>query len=319
MRVVVSGGTGLVGKALAHARVARGDQVVILTRGPARDLAHACSECGAGGKVEFVSWTPEQAGPWMDIVDGADAVVHLAGASVADERWTDERKRLLRSSRIESARLLAEAIAKAKAKPSVFISVSGVGHYGMKTGDEIVTEESPAGDDFLATLTSDWEAAAKPAEDAGVRVVHPRFGLVLGRGGGLYQKLAPIFKAFAGGPLGDGKQYVPWVHLRDVVRALEAMIERSDLVGAYNLTAPEPVTMNSFADALGASLNRPSLMRVPPFAIKMAMGAEAAQAVLTGQRAIPKRLVDAGFAFVFPDLRSALADLASDTREVANA
>ena len=266
-----------------------------------------------------MTWTPEAAGPWMDVVDGADAVVHLAGASIADQRWTDERKHLLRSSRIESARLLAEAIARAKAKPSVFISVSAVGHYGMKTGDEIVTEESPVGDDFLATLTADWEAATKAAEDAGVRVVHPRFGLVLGRGGGLYQKLVPIFKAYAGGPLGDGKQYVPWVHLRDVVRALEAMIERSDLVGAYNVTAPEPVTMNAFADALGASLNRPSLMRVPAFAIKMAMGAEAAQAVLTGQRATPKRLVDAGFAFVFPDLRSALADLAADTREVADA
>lgn len=249
----------------------------------------------------------------MDAVDGADAVVHLAGASVAGERWTAARKRVLRSSRVASGKLLADAIAKAARRPSVFLSVSGVGHYGMKTGDEIVTEESPAGDDFLATLTSEWEAATKAAAEVGVRVVHPRLGLVLGRGGGLYQKLAPIFKAFAGGPLGDGKQYVPWVHVRDVVRALEAMIERSDLAGVYNVTAPEPVTMNAFAGALGASLNRPSLVRVPAFAIKMALGAEAARAVLTGQRAIPKRLVDAGFAFVFPDLRSALADLASDT------
>ncbi|MBX3215161.1 MAG: TIGR01777 family oxidoreductase [Labilithrix sp.] len=307
----MSGGTGFVGRALGHALVGRGDRAVVLTRGPARDMSHACSECGAGGEVEFATWTPERAGAWMDVVDGADAVVHLAGASVADERWTDERKRLLRSSRIASTELLAEAIAKAEKKPSVFISVSGVGHYGMKTGDAVVTEETPPGDDFLAVLARDWEAAAKAAADAGVRVVHPRFGLVLGRGGGVYGKLAPIFKAFVGGPVGDGKQYMPWVHLRDVVRALEAMIERSDLSGAYNVTAPEPVTMNTFAEELGASLNRPSLMRVPPFAVKLAMGAEAAQAVLTGQRAVPKRLVEAGFAFVFPDLRSALADLAS--------
>lgn len=302
------------GRALCHALVARGDEAIVLTRGPARDFSHACSECGAGGKVALATWTPEKAGPWMQIVDGADAVVHLAGASVADQRWTAERKRVLRSSRIDSTKLLAEAIANAKKKPSVFVSVSGVGHYGMKTGDRIVTEADPPGDDFLAVLTCDWEAAADRAREAGVRVVHPRFGLVLGRGGGVYGKMAPLFKSFVGGPIGDGKQYMPWVHIRDTVRAVETMIDRKDLEGAYNVTAPEPVTMNELAEALGASLNRPSMMRVPAFAVKMAMGAEAAEAVLTGQRAIPKRLVDAGFAFVFPDLRSALADLAVDGR-----
>ncbi|MBX3219237.1 MAG: TIGR01777 family oxidoreductase [Labilithrix sp.] len=311
MRVVVSGGTGFVGRALCHALVGSGARVVILTRGPTRDLAHACSECGAGGKLEFATWTPERAGPWMDVVDGADAVVHLAGASVADERWTPARKELLRSSRITSTALLCEAIGRAKNKPSVFVSASAVGRYGMKTGDAVVTEDAPVGDDFLARLTEDWEDAAKPAADAGVRVVHPRLGLVLGRGGGVYGKLAPLFRSFVGGPVGSGTQYVPWVHVRDVVRALQAMIERSDLSGAYNVTAPEPVTMNAFALALGASLGRPAAMRVPAFAVKLAMGAEAAEAVLTGQRAAPKRLVDAGFAFVFPDLRSALADLAS--------
>ena len=314
MRIVVSGGTGFVGQALCHAIVGRGDDAIVLTRGPARDVSHACSECGAGGKVVLATWTPDLAGPWMDIVDGADAVVHLAGASVADERWTDERKRILRSSRIDSTKLLAEAIAKAKHKPSVFVSVSGVGHYGMKAGDKILTEEDPPGDDFLAVLTQDWEKAADAAREAGIRVCHPRFGLVLGRGGGVYGKLAPLFKSFVGGPVGDGKQYMPWVHIRDTVRAVEAMIDRKDLEGAYNVTAPEPVTMNELAESLGASLGRPSLMRVPAFAVKMAMGAEAAEAVLTGQRAIPKRLVDAGFAFVFPDLASALADLAATAR-----
>jgi uncharacterized protein len=312
VRIVVSGGTGFVGRALCHAIVGRGDQAVILTRGPARDTPHACAECGPGGKLAFATWTPEQPGPWMSAVDGADAVVHLAGAGVADERWTAERKRILRSSRIESTRLLAEAIVKAEKKPSVFVSVSAIGHYGMKTGDKIVTEEDPAGDDFLAKLTEDWEAAASPASDAGVRVVHPRLGLVLGRGGGVYKRLAPIFKSFVGGPVGDGTQYMPWVHIRDVVRALVAMIHRRDLEGAYNVTAPDPVTMNAFAEALGESLNRPSAMRVPAFAVKLAMGSEAAEAILTGQRAVPKRLVDAGFEFVFPDLPSALADLAGE-------
>lgn len=301
----------MIGRALGHALVARGDQLVVLTRGRARDLSHACKECGLGGKVELATWTPEEAGAWIDLVDGADAVVHLAGASVADERWTAERKALLRSSRIESTKLLASAIAKAKNKPSVFVSASAVGHYGLRTGDKIITEEDPVGDDFLAILTRDWEAAASPARDAGVRVCHPRIGLVLGHDSGVYAKLAPIFRAYVGGPVGAGTQYMPWVHLRDVARALEVLIDRKDLEGAFNVAAPEPVTMNAFAEALGESLHRPSLMRVPPFAVKIAMGSEAASAVLSGQRAIPKRLVDAGFAFVFPDLPSALADLAT--------
>jgi uncharacterized protein (TIGR01777 family) len=313
VRIVVTGGTGLVGRALCHALVARGDEAVVLTRGPARDLSHACAECGAGGKISFATWSPEQAGPWMDVVDGADAIVHLAGAAVADERWTEARKALLRSSRVRSTELLTEAIGGAKKRPGVFVCASGVGHYGMKTGDQIVTEDDPAGDDFLARLTVDWEAAAGVASASGVRVCTPRLGLVLGRRGGVYAKMAPLFRAFVGGPIGSGAQYVPWVHIRDASRALELMIDRADLSGAFNVSAPEPVTMNAFAGALGASLDRPAAMRVPAFAVKLAVGAEAAEAVLTGQRAIPKRLVDAGFAFVFPDLRSALADLATDT------
>lgn len=283
--------------------------MVVLTRGASRDLPHACAECGAGGKLHLETWTPDRAGAWMTAIDGADAVVQLAGAGVLDERWSAARKALLRSSRIDSTRLLAEAIDRATKKPSVFVTASGIGHYGLETGDAIVTEDSGAGGDFLATLTKDWEAAGDRAAAAGVRVCHPRFGIILGRGGGFLGKLEPIFRACVGGPIGDGKQYLPWVHVRDTVRAVEAMLDRPDLSGAYNVVAPEPVTMNVFARALGEALHRPALMRVPSFAIKAAMGSEAAEVALTGQRAIPKRLVDAGFAFVFPDLRSALADL----------
>jgi uncharacterized protein (TIGR01777 family) len=311
VRIVVSGGTGFVGRALCHALVGRGEEVTVLTRGEARDLPHACAECGAGGKVAFATWTPDRPGPWMDAIDGADAVVQLAGAGVMDERWTPGRKAVLRASRIDSTRLLAEAIARAPKKPSVFVSASGVGHYGMMTGDATITEASPVGSDFLAVLTEDWEAAADKVASTGVRVVHPRFGIILGRGGGVFGKLAPIFRACVGGPVGTGEQYFPWVHLRDTIRAIEAMIDRTDFTGAYNVVAPEPVTMNAFAKAMGDALHRPALMRVPAFAVKAAMGREAAEATLTGQRAIPKRLVDAGFAFVFPDLASALADLAA--------
>jgi uncharacterized protein (TIGR01777 family) len=310
VRIVVSGGTGLIGKALGHALFARGDQLVVLTRSARSALEHKCSEC-AGGRIEFVQWTPQQAGDWMKVVDGADAVIHLAGASVADERWTPERKKELHDSRTVSTALLAQAIAQAEKKPSVFVSASGVGHYGMKTGDAILDETAPTGDDFLAQLTKDWEGATKAASDAGVRVCLARIGLVLGKGGGVYDRLGKIFRAFIGGPVGSGDQYMPWIHLRDVVRAITTMVDRADLSGAYNVASPEPVTMDEFAHAMASSLRRPSLFRVPAFAVKMVMGNEAAECVLTGQRAIPKRLVEAGFDFVFPDLRSALADLAS--------
>ncbi len=312
MRIVVSGGTGFVGRALCHALVRRGDQVSVLTRGPARSVTHACAKC-AGGKVELVTWTPDEPGDWMRIVDGVDAVINLAGASIGDERWTPERKALLRSSRITSTTLLARAIAEAERKPKVFVSASAVGHYGVRRGADVLTEDEPCGDDFLAVLTKDWEAAAAPAREAGVRTCHPRLGLVLGRRGGLFAKLAPIFRSFVGGPVGDGEQYVPWIHLHDVVRAIELLVARTDLEGPFNVVAPEPVTMNVFAKALAKALDRPCIFRVPAFAVKLALGSEAAEIVLTGQRAIPRRLVDAGFAFVFPELESALADLVSTT------
>jgi uncharacterized protein len=309
MRVVVTGGTGLIGTPLTQALFDRGDDVVILTRGAPKTVRK--HEKG-DNKIELATWTPEKAGDWMKIIDGADAVVHLAGASVADERWTPERKALLRSSRIESTKLLTKAITKATKKPSVFVSVSGVGHYGMKAGDKILTEADPVGDDFLALLTDEWEKEALAAkEQAGTRVCIARIGLVLGKGGGVYGTLEPIFKAFVGGPVGDGKQFMPWIHLRDTVRALEWLIDHPDQEGLFNVVGPEPVTMNVFAKQFAESLHRPAIMRVPKFAIKIVMGGEAAEVVLTGQRALPKRLTDAGFAFVFADLRSALADLAA--------
>lgn len=306
MRVVVTGGTGFVGKALVASLVERGDDVVVFTRGPSN--APVPPSGTRPGSVSYVGWTPDREGPWMEQLDGASAVVHLAGAGVFDERWSEARKQVLRDSRILSTDLLARGMAKAARKPRVFVSTSAVGIYGTKTGDALLEDDAPHGDDFLARLVHDWEAAAEPARDAGVRVCHPRTGLVLGQGGGMLEKMLPPFKAFVGGPVGSGKQWLPWVHLRDVVRAMEYAIATPSLAGAFNLMAPEPVTMNDFADALGKALGRPSKMRVPAFAVKMAFG-EAAEVVLTGQRAVPTALVRSGFAFVFPDLASALADL----------
>ncbi len=318
MRVVVSGGTGFIGRSLVMALCERGDDVVVLSRGKATAEARcgglgARPACGRGaGKVELAVWTPEKAGDWSRVVDGADAIVHLAGAGVLDESWTPERKEMLRSSRIRSTELLAEAIARAEQKPRVFVSSSAVGYYGTETGDQVLEEGSPPGHDFLAQLVVDWENAAAAARGlAGVRVAHPRIGLVLGKGGGMLEKMLPAFKAFVGGPVGTGAQYMGWIHVVDVVRALEFALDSTELAGPFNLTAPEPVTMDAFAHALGNAMGRPSALRVPCFAVKLAFGTRS-EAVLSGQRAVPKVLSDAGFAFVFPELASALADIVSN-------
>ena len=256
VKVIVTGGTGFIGRALVRSLADRDNDVVVLSRNKGEKK----------GNIEQAAWTPEERGDWMKLVDGADAVVHLPGAGVLDERWTPERKEMLRTSRIISTGLLAK-------------------------------------------LVVDWEKAAEPARAAGVRTCMPRIGLVVGKGGGFLERMLPAFKAFVGGPVGSGEQYMAWVHLVDTVRALEhAIDDASGIDGPFNITAPDPVTMNELAAALGKVLGRPSFCRVPELMVKLAIG-EGAEAVLTGQRAIPKRLVDGGFAFVFPDLESALADV----------
>ncbi len=307
VRIVVTGGTGFIGRALVSSLAERGDEVVVLSRG-GRDGAGFGGGRTRPGHVTVATWTPSATGEWTRRIDGADAVVNLAGAGIMDERWTPARMEVLRSSRIRSTELLADAIARAEKKPRVLVSGSAVGYYGTDTGDRTVPEDAPPGTDFLSVLCRDWEAAADRARTAGVRVCHPRTGLVLGRGGGLLDRMVPAFKGFVGGPIGSGKQYMPWVHVRDVVRAIEHAIATEAMTGGFNLTAPEPVTMNDFARALGVALGRPAKLRVPAFAVKLAFG-PAAEALLTGQRAIPTRLMDTGYAFLYPDLVSALADI----------
>ncbi len=276
----------------------RGDDVVVLTRGA------RASE----GRVTFVQWTPDRRGPWVEALEGADVVVNLAGAGVLDERWSDERFRVLRESRITSTRVLAEAIAGLEKKPRVFVSGSAVGYYGMSHSDDVLDEKTSAGADKLAQLCAEWEAAAEPASRAGVRVVHPRIGIVLGKSGGALQKMLPVFKAGLGGPIGCGRQYFPWIHSRDAVRAIVFAIDTDSVKGPFNVTGPTPVTMNHFTNVLAKALDRPSFFRVPPFALKLVMG-EMAEVLLSGQRATPSKLNDAGFAFVFPEVECALSEL----------
>ena len=284
MRVLLTGGTGFIGSHLARALEARGDQVVVVSRrGP-------------------VTWDDVEAR-----VSTVDAVVHLAGEPVADARWTPERLERIRASRVDTTGRLARAIAAAPRKPRAFVSASAVGIYGTRTDDVVCRESTPPGDDVLARIVVDWEAAAAPAREAGVRVAHPRTGIVLGPGGALSRMVGP-YRFFVGGSIGSGKQWVSWIHLHDEVSALLFLLDR-DIQGPVNLVAPEPVTMAQLSSAIGRAMHRPSLMRVPGFALKVALGPSVAELLLTGQRVVPTALQAAGFSFAFARIDEALRDL----------
>lgn len=275
MRVVVAGASGLIGTELSRALQARGDEVVRLPR--------------------------FRTAPWS--VEGADAVVNLAGANVAGKRWSESYKKQILDSRVETTRALAEAINRALIKPRVLVNASAVGYYGGR-GGEPMDESGSAGADFLAGVVQAWEAEARKAA---VRSVQLRTGVVLTPKGGALQQMLPPFKAFVGGPIGSGRQWVPWIHIADEVAAILFCIDR-DLSGPVNLVAPGSVAMKDFATALGRALHRPSLFHVPGAPLKLILG-EFAAVLLEGQRAVPKKLVEAGFQFRFPDLDSALRDL----------
>ncbi|HEY4014589.1 MAG TPA: TIGR01777 family oxidoreductase [Polyangiaceae bacterium] len=289
MRVLVTGGTGFIGRALVAALQSRGDETVVLSR---RD---------GPGRVPWDALEHE--------VARADAVVHLAGEPIAEARWTPERIARIRESRVGLTAAIARTIAGASHKPRVLISGSAVGFYGTRKDDRILDEASPAGADLLAEIVVAWEAAANPAREAGVRIVHPRTGVVLGRDGGALPRMTVPFRFFMGGPIGDGRQWVSWIHLRDMVQALVFAIDTDGLAGAVNLTAPEPVTMRELAHAIGHAMHRPALVPVPGLALRAALGDGLAQMILTGQRAIPTKLLQMGFSFEFTAVARACADL----------
>ena len=300
MRWVITGGTGFVGQALTQYARASGHDVSVFSRTE--------REKSADG-VNFVVWDPMLPGRWQQSVSGADAVVHLAGAGVMDARWTPERRQIIVESRVRSTELLAEAIAGAAEPPRVLISASAVGYYGTKTGDAEITEDAPPGEDFLADVCVQWERAADAARGAGVRVAHPRTGIVLGASGGALEKLLPSFRWGAGATLGTGRQFMCWVHIEDVVRAIAFAVREPSMHGPFNLTAPEPVRASAFSKSLANALGRPAWFKIPSVAMNLGMGRERAEAILTGQRAVPTRLLGAGFSFRYPTLASAFENL----------
>jgi hypothetical protein len=292
MKVAITGSSGLIGSALSADLARDGHQVVRLVRGPSRSAGE-------------VSWDP--IGGHVDLAGlaGSDAVVHLAGAGVGDRRWSDAYKREILDSRVRGTTAVAHAVAALDPAPAVLVSASAVGFYG-DTGDHAVDETAPRGEGFLAEVVEAWEAAAEPARAAGVRVAHPRTGLVVARGGGAWKRMLPIFRMGAGGRLGGGRQYWSFISLTDEVRALRHLIEHPDLTGPVNLTAPTPVTNAEATHALAQALHRPAVLPVPAAALRAVLG-EFSVEVLGSQRVLPTRLLASGFAFRHPTIEAALA------------
>ena len=301
MRVFLTGGTGLVGRALAGALAARGDGLVCVTRGPEQARGALPADC------EIIAGDPALPGPWQERVAGCDAVVNLAGQPIAAGRWTARRKRRIRRSRLETTRNVAEAVAAAE-RTRVLVSASATGYYGHAGGERALDEACEPGHDFLGRLVIEWEASTLAAQRRGKRVVLARLGIVLAREGGALPRLLLPFRLGLGGPLGSGRQYLPWIHLADVVRALIFALDCEELAGPANVVAPDPPTQAAFARALGRTLGRPAAVRTPAFLLRLALG-ELAEALLGGQRAVPKALRARGFTFTHEKLEAALAEL----------
>jgi len=297
----VTGGSGFIGKRLIASLVGRGDEVTVLSR----SADETARKLPRGARA--AAWDPEREGPWFEEVARAEAVVHLAGASVA-ARWTPEKKREIERSRVVSTRLLVEAIGRAAPKPEVLVSASAVGYYGAHPPDEALDESAPPGHDVLAEVCVKWEAEARAVEAFGVRASQVRIGVVLGEGGGALEKMVPAFKLFAGGPLGDGRQAMPWIHHADVVGILLLALDNPAARGPINAVAPDASTAKDVADALGVALHRPSWLPVPTFALKLLMG-ESSAIVTQGQRVVPRRAAELDYRFAYPRLGPALASI----------
>jgi uncharacterized protein len=293
MKIVVAGGSGLIGSALVERLLARGDDVRVLTRN--------ASHVRAGKPLV---WDGKSQGPWSSEVADADVVINLAGENIGDGRWTAERKRRLIDSRLDATRALVQAMKSSPQYRRTFVSTSATGFYGLR-GDEMLDESASSGSGFLADLTKRWEEEARGADDI-ARVVILRFGVVISPQGGALGKMLLPFKLGAGGPIGNGRQWMSWVDIDDAVRAIEWAVERDAAKGVYNVTSPEPVRNGDFARTLGRVLKRPALLPAPAFALRLALGEMADEVLLGGQRVVPARLHSEGFSFSRPAVETSL-------------
>lgn len=300
MRVLVTGATGFLGSHVCDALLARGDEVV----GLSRDAERARS---TNPTVSWHAWNPTAERPPSSALDGVDTVVNLVGEPI-DQRWTDDAKQRIRDSRERATKNLVDALSAADPRPKVLVSQSAVGYYGDR-GDTIVDESTPPGTTFDAGVCAAWEAAARPAEEIGMRVTVIRTGLVLDPEGGLLRQMLPPFRLGLGGPIAGGRQYMPWIHVGDWVRLVLWVLDGEDRAGTYNGTAPNPATNAELTKALGRVLGRPAVVPVPKLAMKARFGSELGEVLAGGQRVVPRRALDGGFEFAHPELEPALRGL----------
>jgi uncharacterized protein len=301
MRVIITGGTGLIGQALAKELSEHGYEVVILSRSPqtARGYLPPTVRC--------VGWDGKTANGWGELASGATAIVNLAGANISGGRWTTDKKRQILQSRLDAGRAVSSAVADASIKPEIVVQSSAVGYYGPH-GDEPVTEDTPAGKDYLADVCVRWEASTAGVEKSGVRRVIIRTGVALSARGGALPLMALPYRLFAGGPIGSGRQWFPWISMIDEAAAIRFMIENKAALGVYNFCAPNPLTNKEFGKVLGKVFHRPSYLSVPAFAFKLILG-EMSTILLDGQRQVSERLQQSGYIFQFPDAEQALMDI----------
>jgi uncharacterized protein (TIGR01777 family) len=292
MKILMSGSHGLVGKALIKSLEAQGHEVFRLVR-------------YAPHSKEEIEWSPDRYSIALARIEGFDAVVSLAGESIAEGRWTDEKKRRIRESRVKGTKLLGDALANLTVPPRTFICASAIGYYGNR-GDEILTETSAPGNDFLANVCVEWEQATTLAAEKGIRVVNTRFGVILDKEGGALKKMLPPFRMGIGGRIGSGKQWMSWIALDDVIGGINFALNNDSLRGPVNFVAPAPVTNAEFTKALGHALSRPTLFPIPAFGVRLAFGEMGEALLLAGQRVVPEHLLEAGYAFQYSSLDSSL-------------
>ena len=296
MKILITGASGLVGSQLVPSLKSQGHEVLCLVRHTPKTSATE------------IRWNPDDATLNAAELEGLDGVVHLAGENLAEGRWTDEKKKRIRESRVKGTRLLSEALARLKQRPKVLVSASAIGFYGNR-GDEILTERSAAGEDFLAEVCREWELATAPAGENGIRVVHLRFGVIFSKEGGALAKMLFPFRMGVGGKIGSGTQYMSWIAIDDVVGVIEYALMNDGLRGAVNVVSPNPVTNHEFTKTMGSVLSRPTIFPVPAFAAKLLFGEMADATLLTSQRVEPERLKESGYEFKYPDLKGALQHL----------
>ena len=303
MRVVITGATGFIGRALCK-ELCKDYEVIALSR----DSSRATKSIGDQAKV--VEWDGRTTGSWFQQANGAFAIINLAGENIASGRWNESKKAGILHSRLDSARAVREAIKQMNKKPSVVIQASAIGYYGSRQNEQL-DENSAPGKGFLANVCQRVESSVEKVAEMGVRCIVIRTGVVLGRDGGAFVKLAKPFRFFLGGHLGSGRQWFSWIHLQDEVGAIKFLMENEHIKGVFNLTAPEPVTMKKFCKILGKVLHRPSLLKVPGFAARLIFGEMANEMLLSGQKVLPKRLLNRGFDFKYTDVKHALNDITS--------